>query len=68
MAKKQVLFKRAETYVKEYREKEREVIEAKRAARASGDFYVEGQPRLYFVIRLRGYVNAQFIFLRLVKD
>ncbi|EPQ58045.1 60S ribosomal protein L7 [Gloeophyllum trabeum ATCC 11539] len=53
-AKREVVFKRAETYVKEYLEKEREEVRLKRAARASGDFYVPAQPKVYFVIRIRG--------------
>ena len=53
-AKREVIFKRAETYVKEYLSKEREEIRLKRAARAAGDFYVPAQPKVYFVIRIRG--------------
>jgi len=40
--------------VKEYLSKEKEEIRLKRAARASGDFYVSAQPKVYFVIRIRG--------------
>ncbi|KAF7323107.1 hypothetical protein HMN09_00090900 [Mycena chlorophos] len=53
-AKRKVIFKRAESYVKEYRAKELEEIRLKRAARTAGDFYVPAQPKLYFVIRIRG--------------
>ncbi|KAF9454632.1 60S ribosomal protein L7 [Macrolepiota fuliginosa MF-IS2] len=53
-AKRKVIFKRAESYVKEYLAKEKEEIRLKRAARASGDFYVPAQPKVYFVIRIRG--------------
>ncbi|KAH6918424.1 60S ribosomal protein L7 [Coprinopsis sp. MPI-PUGE-AT-0042] len=53
-AKRKVIFKRAEAYVKEYLNKEKEEIRLKRAARASGDFYVPAQPKLYFVVRIRG--------------
>ncbi|KAG8998268.1 60S ribosomal protein L7 [Tulasnella sp. JGI-2019a] len=52
--KRKVIFKRAEAYVKEYNDKEREQITLKRAARAAGDFYVAAQPKLIFVIRIRG--------------
>lgn len=48
------MLKRAEEYVKEYRTAERSTIEAKRAARAAGDFYVEPQAKLAFVVRIRG--------------
>ncbi|TFK54800.1 60S ribosomal protein L7 [Heliocybe sulcata] len=53
-AKREVVFKRAESYVKEYLEKEREEVRLKRAARSAGDFYVAGQPKVYFVVRIRG--------------
>jgi hypothetical protein len=53
-AKREVIFKRAESYVKEYLSKEKEEIRLKRAARAAGDFYVPAQPKVYFVIRIRG--------------
>jgi large subunit ribosomal protein L7e len=38
--KRKVIFKRAETYVKEYLNAEKEEIRLRRAARAAGDFYV----------------------------
>ncbi|KAF8623469.1 hypothetical protein AX15_006253 [Amanita polypyramis BW_CC] len=53
-AKRRVIFKRAENYVKEYLAKEREEIRLKRAARAAGDFYVPAQSKVFFVIRIRG--------------
>lgn len=53
-AKRVVVFKRAEKYVKEYLDQEKEEIRLKRAARAAGDFYVPAQPKVYFVIRIRG--------------
>lgn len=53
-AKRKVIFKRAESYVKEYLAQEREEIRLKRAARESGDFYVPAQPKVYFVVRIRG--------------
>ncbi|KIM83574.1 hypothetical protein PILCRDRAFT_46375, partial [Piloderma croceum F 1598] len=49
-AKREVIFKRAESYVKEYLSKEKEEICLKRAARAAGDFYVPAQPKMYFPI------------------
>lgn len=49
-----VIFKRAEAYLKEYAETERSLIEARRAARATGDFFVDPQAKLAFVIRIRG--------------
>ncbi|KAJ7632795.1 60S ribosomal protein L7 [Roridomyces roridus] len=53
-AKRKVIFKRAESYVKEYLNKEKEEIRLKRAARTAGDFYVPAQPKVYFVVRIRG--------------
>merc|ERR1712225_140338 len=52
--KREVVFKRAEQYVNEYKKKEREEIRLRRVAKASGDFYVPAQPKVYFVIRLKG--------------
>jgi len=51
---KKIIFKRAEDYVKEYRAKEQEEIRLKRAARTSGDYYVPAQPKVYFVVRIKG--------------
>ncbi len=54
MEKRKTIFKRAEQYVKEYRQKERDLIRMKRVAKKSGNFYVPDEPRLAFVIRIRG--------------
>lgn len=43
--------------MKEYLTKEREEIRLKRAARVSGDFYVPAQPKVLFVVRIRGSVT-----------
>ncbi|EGG06778.1 uncharacterized protein MELLADRAFT_106248 [Melampsora larici-populina 98AG31] len=53
-AQRQVVFKRAEQYVNEYRRAEREQIRLRRVAKAAGDFYVPAEPKVYFVVRLRG--------------
>jgi large subunit ribosomal protein L7e len=47
--------------VKEYLAKEKEEIRLKRAARTAGDFYVPGQPKVYFVIRIRGCVYLHLV-------
>ncbi|KAL1982789.1 hypothetical protein VTN96DRAFT_905 [Rasamsonia emersonii] len=52
--KRAVIFKRAEAYVKEYREAEREKIRLAREARKQGTFYVPDEPKLVFVIRIKG--------------
>ena len=41
--------------MKQYRTEQRQVIEAKRAAKAQGNFFVEGQPKVAVVTRIRGY-------------
>ncbi|KAH9854237.1 60S ribosomal protein L7 [Lenzites betulinus] len=53
-SKRKVIFKRAESYVKEYLTKEKEEIRLKRVARSTGDFYVPAEPKVYFVVRIRG--------------
>ena len=53
--KRGVIFKRAESYVKEYRDAEREKIRLARLSRQNGSFYVEEQPKLVFVIRIKGH-------------
>merc|ERR1719163_2332671 len=52
--KKQEAFKRAEDYIKNYREQEQSLVTLKRAARKANTFYVEPEPKLLFVMRLRG--------------
>merc|ERR1712098_775192 len=52
--KRKVMFKRAEKYVKEYRAKERDEIRLARIAKKAGNFYVPAEPKLAFVIRIRG--------------
>jgi len=53
-ASKAEAFKRAEAYIKEYREQEKSLVTMKRAARKEGTFFVEPEPKLLFVMRLRG--------------
>jgi large subunit ribosomal protein L7e len=53
-ASKAEAFKRAESYVKEFQEQEKSLVTLKRAARKAGTFYVEPEPKLLFVMRLRG--------------
>ena len=49
-----IAFKRAEEYAKEYISKEREAIIMKREAKAAGKVYVPEEPKLAFVIRIKG--------------
>ena len=48
------VFKRAERYVLEYRNRERDEIRLRREAKAAGNFYVPAEARLAFVVRIRG--------------
>merc|ERR1712177_8295 len=48
------IFKRAEKYVKEYRDRERDELRLTREAKKSGNFYVPSEPKLAFVMRTRG--------------
>merc|ERR1711920_510699 len=48
------IFKRAEKYVKEYTTKERDEIRLARDAKKEGNYYVQAEPKLAFVIRIRG--------------
>ncbi|KAH6600189.1 hypothetical protein BASA50_002514 [Batrachochytrium salamandrivorans] len=49
-----VIFKRAESYVKEYRAKERDEIRLHRQAKALNNYYVPAEAKLAFVIRIKG--------------
>ncbi|PWN53436.1 putative 60s ribosomal protein L7 subunit [Violaceomyces palustris] len=55
--KRRVIFKRAEQYTKEYKAAEREEIRLRRVAKSQGEFYVPAQPKVVFVVRLRGISN-----------
>ncbi|KAI0480275.1 60S ribosomal protein L7 [Xylariaceae sp. FL0804] len=52
--KRGVIFKRAEKYVKEYRDAEREQIRLKRVAKQEGNFHVQAENKLLFVVRIKG--------------
>ncbi|OTB07224.1 hypothetical protein M426DRAFT_20276 [Hypoxylon sp. CI-4A] len=52
--KRGVIFKRAEKYVKEYRDAEREKVRLQRVAKQEGNFHVLAEERLLFVIRIKG--------------
>jgi len=44
----------AKKYAAEYAKADQELIDAKRSAKASGNFFVDGQAKIAFVIRTRG--------------
>ncbi|ODV97705.1 hypothetical protein PACTADRAFT_212 [Pachysolen tannophilus NRRL Y-2460] len=52
--KREEAYARIEAYTKEYHAAERAVIDAKREAKANGSYYVEAQPKLVFVVRIKG--------------
>lgn len=52
--KRGTIFKRAEKYVKEYREEEREKVRLGRVAKQEGSFYVPAEAKLIFLIRIKG--------------
>ncbi|GLV32079.1 Ribosomal protein L7 [Carabus blaptoides fortunei] len=54
LKKRKDIFKRAEKYVKEYRLKERDEIRLARQAKTRGNYYIPGEAKLAFVIRIRG--------------
>lgn len=57
VSKLRTIFKRAESYVKEYRTQERQMIRLRREAKRCGNFFVEPEAKLLFVTRIRG-INA----------
>ncbi|KAF1845175.1 60s ribosomal protein-like protein l7 [Cucurbitaria berberidis CBS 394.84] len=52
--KRETLFKRAEKYNQEYVKAQRDVIEAKRAAKKDNSLFVPAENRLVFVVRIKG--------------
>ncbi|OMH78739.1 60S ribosomal protein L7 [Zancudomyces culisetae] len=54
---RKVIFKRAEQYIKEYRDKEKAEVTYKRQAKRAGNFYIPEEAKLAFVIRTKGINN-----------
>ncbi|XP_014216919.1 60S ribosomal protein L7 [Copidosoma floridanum] len=52
--KRKTIFRRAESYAKEYKLKERDEIRLIREAKKQGNYYIPGEAKLAFVIRIRG--------------
>ncbi|KAJ4305398.1 60S ribosomal protein L7 [Kalmusia sp. IMI 367209] len=52
--KREVIFTRAEKYVKEYRDAEKEKVRLSREAKKNDSFYVPEEPKLAFVVRIKG--------------
>jgi len=53
-ATKAEIFKRAERYVKRYKAQKKLLLHNKHEAKAHGNFYVPDEPRVAFVMRIRG--------------
>jgi len=54
VVKRKEIFNRAEKYAKEYRTKDLDELRCARQARKHNNFYVPEQPKLAFVMRIRG--------------
>lgn len=57
-AKRKEIFKRAETYIKEYKSTERTLVRQRRQAKASGNYFAEPQAKLALVVRIRGIMGV----------
>uniref|UniRef100_A0A6V1NZ81 60S ribosomal protein L7 n=2 Tax=Heterosigma akashiwo TaxID=2829 RepID=A0A6V1NZ81_HETAK len=57
-AKKGQIFRRAEKYVKEYKQMEKTAVRLRRQAKAKGNFYVPAEAKVAFVIRIRGIIGV----------
>ncbi|GBG75921.1 hypothetical protein CBR_g21163 [Chara braunii] len=49
-----VIFKRAKQYIKEYRAQEADLVRLKQLGKLKGGFYVGAEPKVMFIIRIRG--------------
>lgn len=58
---KQKWLKRAEKYVREYRKKEQDQLRLARETKKAGNYYIAPEPRLAFVIRIRGFVSRYIV-------
>ncbi|KAK9764794.1 60S ribosomal protein L7 [Basidiobolus ranarum] len=52
--KRQVVFKRAAAYAREYQQAEKKEVALKRQAKVNGNFYIPAQAKVAFVIRTKG--------------
>jgi len=53
-AKRKVIFKKAEQYIKEYRNSARTLINLRREAKKKGNFFLEPEAKVALVVRIRG--------------
>ena len=52
--KRTIMFKRAEQYLKEYQQQEKQVVRERRIAKRDGNYFVEAEPKIVLVVRLKG--------------
>jgi len=57
-AARKVIFKRAEKYVKEYRDNEKALVRARRQAKNNGNYFIEDMPKVLLVVRVRGIMRV----------
>ncbi|KAF1772801.1 Cytochrome f large domain [Phytophthora cactorum] len=66
---RQIAFKSAEKYVKEYRQLEKQAVTLRRQAKSTGNFYVPAEAKFAFVIRIRGIIGIlQLLRLRQIQN
>ena len=53
-AARALALKNAEKYAKEYEAADQAIIDGKRKAKKEGSFFVEGEPKVAFLIRIKG--------------
>jgi len=58
VAARRTIFKRAEKYVKEYRQQQLNLIKFKREAKNAGNFLIPAESKVVFVIRIRGIMRT----------
>ncbi|KAF1806688.1 ribosomal protein L30, ferredoxin-like fold domain-containing protein [Mucor lusitanicus] len=51
---RKTIFKKADAYIKEYRQRENDDLRLRRLAKSQGNYYIPAQPQLLFVIRISG--------------
>ncbi|GKT95619.1 60S ribosomal protein L7 [Colletotrichum tofieldiae] len=66
--KRQVIFKRAEKYIKEYRDAEREKIRLSRVAKENDSAFVPAEAKLIFLIRIKARKILQLLRLLQINN
>jgi len=55
---RKVIFKKAQKYAEEYRSKQADLVRRKRQAKNNGNFFIAPEPKIVFVIRVRGIMRT----------